>query len=264
MSAELLENREGAVVVLTLNRPAKRNALTLELVRGLRARIQAAVADESVGGIVLTGSPPAFCAGMDLNAVVAVNAGAEARVASDEPAEARGAIAIVSELTELYREIDTAPKPIVAAVNGAAVAGGAGLVTVCDIAVAGESALIGYPEIRRGVVAAVVMGYLVRSVGERRARCLLLTGDLISAQEAQKAGLVTACVADQDCVPEAIELARRLASYPPAAFAETKRLLAEVWQADPASAVEQARKLHARFSVDAGAAEAIERFLKKE
>jgi methylglutaconyl-CoA hydratase len=255
MPTELLEDLSGAVTVLTLNRPAKRNALTLDLIKGLRDRIQAALADETAGGIVLTGAPPAFCAGMDLNVVVA---DAESAAASNKSADV-----IVAELVDLYREIDTAPKPVVAAVNGAAVAGGAGLVTVCDIAVAAESAVIGYPEIKRGVVAAVVMPYLIGCVGPRRAKHLLLTGDLIPAQEALTAGLVTACVPDQECLPLAIEFAKRLATYPPAAYAETKKLLAEMRREDPVSAADKVRESHTRFSLDKGSVEAIQRFLMK-
>jgi methylglutaconyl-CoA hydratase len=115
----------------------------------------------------------------------------------------------------------------VAVVNGPAVAGGAGLVTVCDLAVAAPSARFGYPEVRRGLVAAMVLPHLLRHVGERAARHLLLTGELIDADTAVRVGLVNEVVPPERLLPRAEELARSLAEGGPEALAATKRLLAQ-------------------------------------
>ena len=143
-----------------------------------------------------------------------------------------------------------AEKPIVAAVNGAAVAGGAALVTACDLAVAAEPAEIGYPAVGRGMVAAVVMEFLRRRVGEQRTRYLLLTGGLLTARQACRIGLVGECVAAGDCLSRSLELARQCSSYPAGAYADTKELLARTRLADPVTGGPQARRIHTemRFS----------------
>src|SRR5206468_5956388 len=128
-------------------------------------------------------------------------------------------------LAKLFDLIYTLPKPTIAAVNGAAVAGGAGLVTVCDMAVAAAGAKFGYPEVRRGLVAAMVMPHLLRHVGERMARYLLLTGELIDAAEAQRGGLINEVVPGADLQARADGLARSLAEGGPEALARTKSFL---------------------------------------
>jgi methylglutaconyl-CoA hydratase len=128
-------------------------------------------------------------------------------------------------LARLYDLIYRLPKPTIAAVNGAAVAGGAGMVTVCDLAVAVPEAHFGYPEVRRGLVAAMVMPHLLRHVGERTARYLLLTGDLIDAEEACRAGLINAVVPASGLMEKALEWARPLAEGGPQALGRTKELL---------------------------------------
>jgi methylglutaconyl-CoA hydratase len=127
----------------------------------------------------------------------------------------------------LFELIYSLPKPTIAAVNGAAVAGGAGLVTVCDLALAAPEARLGYPEVRRGLVAAMVMPHLLRHVGERTARYLLLTGDLINAEEAARTGLVNAVVARPKLLEQAHQWARSLAEGGPNALTATKSLLRE-------------------------------------
>jgi methylglutaconyl-CoA hydratase len=128
-------------------------------------------------------------------------------------------------LATLFDLIYTLPKPTVAAVNGAAVAGGAGLVTVCDLAVASPEARFGYPEVRRGLVAAMVMPHLLRHVGERTARFLLLTGELIGADEAMRSGFINEVVPAERLLARAHELAASLAEGGPQALATTKGLL---------------------------------------
>ena len=177
------ESRPPAVL-LTLNRPDKRNALSRDLIAALTAAFERARDDASARCVLLTGAGPAFCAGMDLAELSATVDADRATIWND-----------AVNLARLFDLIYTLPKPTIAVVNGAAVAGGAGLVTVCDLAVAVPTAKFGYPEVRRGLVAAMVMPHLLRHVGERIARWLLLTGELIDAATALRVGLINEVVA---------------------------------------------------------------------
>src|SRR5438132_10817778 len=194
-------------VVITLNRPDRRNALSRGLIAALTDAFARAAADAAARNVILTGAGSVFCAGMDLAEL------AESLQQADEKADA--AQSAVWEdalrLANLYDRIYTLPKPTIAAVNGAAVAGGAGLVTVCDLALAAPEARFGYPEVRRGLVAAMVMPHLLRHVGERMARYLLLTGDLIDAAEACRTGLINAVVPAAELLDRAMTWARSLA-----------------------------------------------------
>jgi methylglutaconyl-CoA hydratase len=167
---------------------------------------------------VVTGAGAAFCSGMDLK---------EAAEIDSTPDGEHVIVAVLKEYADLVHRLHTLPKPTVAAVNGDALAGGAGLMAACDMAVVAETARIGYPEVRRGLVAAIVMHDLVRQVGDRRARQLLLTGDLISSELALDWGLVNAVAPADACLDEAIQLAQGLVECGPQAMATTKRLLDE-------------------------------------
>jgi methylglutaconyl-CoA hydratase len=211
----LYEVRERAAV-LTLNRPDRRNALSRALIDAIGAAFDRAANDDAARSVILTGAGTVFCAGMDLAELqesLAVDV-ANTPVWDD-----------ALRLTKVYERIYALPKPTVAAVNGAAVAGGAGLVSVCDLAVSVPEAKFGYPEVRRGLVAAIVMPHLMRHVGERMARYLLLTGDLISAEEAARAGFVNAVVPPAQLMGQATAWARSLAEGGPSALARTKELL---------------------------------------
>jgi methylglutaconyl-CoA hydratase len=216
MTEELIkyEPRSPAAII-TLNRPDKRNALSRALIQELKEAFGRAKDDAKVRCVILTGAGPAFCAGMDL---------AELAETLQQPAET----AIWDDarrLMGLYDLIYSLPKPTIAAVNGAAVAGGAGLVTVCDLAQAVPSAVFGYTEVRRGLVAAMVMPHLLRHVGERCARHLLLTGELIDAAEACRVGLINRVVPPEQLLDKAMEWARSVADGGPNALALTKSLL---------------------------------------
>jgi methylglutaconyl-CoA hydratase len=210
--------RRGPAVLLAIHRADRRNALSRPLVAELTDAVRSALADPAARCLLLTGDGPAFCAGMDL-------AELEETLAADVRPEVVWDDA--NRLAALYELIYTSPKPTVAVVNGPAVAGGAGLVTVCDLAVAAPSARFGYPEVRRGLVAAMVLPHLLRHVGERAARHLLLTGELIDADTAVRVGLVNEVVPPERLLPRAEELARSLAEGGPEALAATKRLLAQ-------------------------------------
>jgi methylglutaconyl-CoA hydratase len=200
--------------VITINRPDRRNALSRALVSALTAAFRSAADDPAVRCVVLTGTGSAFCAGMDLDELRATLGPDSDKVWTD-----------AAKLSELYEFIYTLPKPTIAAVNGAAVAGGAGLVSVCDLAVSVPDAKFGYPEVRRGLVAAMVMPHLLRHVGERTARWLLLTGELIDGLAALRLGLVNQITAAENLLGTAHAWARALAEGGPQALATTKELL---------------------------------------
>jgi methylglutaconyl-CoA hydratase len=234
----LYELRPPAAVI-TLNRPDRRNALSRGLIAALSDAFLRAADDTAARCVIVTGAGHAFCAGMDL---------AELAESLDQSASPASVWEDALKLATLYDFIYRLPKPTVAAVNGAAVAGGCGLVTVCDLAVASAEARFGYPEVRRGLVAAIVMPHLLRHVGERMARFLLLSGELIGADEAARSGLVNAVVPAEEVMGRATEWARALAEGGPEALAGTKNLLARFSQ--QAMSVEEASRASAapRFS----------------
>lgn len=226
MSNELVryEPRKPAVV-LTLNRPDRRNALSRELIAALTEAFGRARDDVTVRCVIVTGAGNAFCAGMDLAELQESLAAGSSPPPSKREEEKAGVWDDALRLAELYDLIYTLPKPTIAAVNGAAVAGGAGLVSACDLAVAVPEARFGYPEVRRGLVAAMVMPHLLRHVGERVARYLLLTGELIDADEAYQVGLINALSPTEQLLTRALAWAHALAEGGPNALSRTKELL---------------------------------------
>src|SRR5881398_2507993 len=200
MSDLVRYDHRGPAAVVTINRPDKRNALSRALIAALTDAFRRAADDPAARCVILTGNGPAFCAGMDLDELRGT-LGEQSMLVWDD----------ARKLSALYELIYTLPKPTVAAVNGAAVAGGAGLVTVCDLALAVPGAKFGYPEVRRGLVAAMVMPHLLRHVGERPARWLLLTGELISADEALRTGLVNAVSSPEQLIEQGQAWCRSLA-----------------------------------------------------
>jgi methylglutaconyl-CoA hydratase len=202
--------------ILTLNRPDRRNAISRALVAELTVAIRRAQHEPGARNVILTGAGSSFCAGMDL-----AELSESIQRATDTDTIWNDAL----NLATLYDLIYTSPKPTIAAVNGPAVAGGAGFVTVCDLALAAPDAKFGYPEVRRGLVAAMVMPHLLRHVGERMARYLLLTGELVDAVEAQRAGLINAVVPAAELLERALAWSRALAEGGPNALTRTKELL---------------------------------------
>jgi methylglutaconyl-CoA hydratase len=217
MSTQLLNRQDrGTVAVFTLNRPECRNALSRALLARLRDAIDEVGVDVGVRAIVLTGAGAAFCAGMDLKEAAEIDA---------KPESEHAIVAGLKEYADLLQCVHTLAKPTIAAVNGDALAGGAGLMAACDLAIAAETARIGYPEVRVGLVAAIVMHDLTRQIGDRRARQLLLTGELISSKQACDWGLVNAVTPAESCLDEAVRRAASLSECAPSALATTKRLL---------------------------------------
>jgi methylglutaconyl-CoA hydratase len=209
----LVTTRGGGVLTLTLNRPEKRNALSNALIEALHAALEGADLDPEVRVVLVAGAGKDFCAGADLEELLGSAA------ASSEANEAAAL-----RLGALFGRVRTLPKPVIAVVRGRALAGGAGLMTACDIVLAGESAQVGYPEVARGFVPAMVMTMLRRLVGEKTALDLVLTGRLLRAEEARSAGLVSRVVPDGALEREAGELARSLAAATASALALTKQL----------------------------------------
>jgi methylglutaconyl-CoA hydratase len=205
--------QQGPIAILTLNRPEVRNALSPALLQALEARLNALETDPNVRVIVLTGNG-IFSSGADLEHLRTL-------AATSSEANKADSNRLAGTLTRLY----TFPKPVIAAIEGAAIAGGAGLATACDLIVAGQSSRFGYTEVRLGFVAAIVSVFLLRCVGEKHARELLLTGRLVSAFEAHRIGLVNEMVPDGTSLTRALEIALEIAQNSSSALAASKEAL---------------------------------------
>ena len=252
MSTPLAVSRDGGVLTLTLNRPDKRNALSAALVEALHRALESAELDSDVRVVLVTGAGKDFCAGADLEELLA---------SADAPPDANEASAL--RLGSLFTRMRALPKPVVAIVRGRVLAGGAGLMTACDLVLASADAQVGYPEVLRGFVPAMVMTTLRRQVGEKPALDLVLTGRLVGAEEARRLGLISRVVSGDALDAEAGELARALAGAPPSAVALTKQLFHQL----DGQSVEQGIALAARVNALARQTpefrEAISRFLAR-
>jgi methylglutaconyl-CoA hydratase len=209
----LLYSESQNITTITLNRPDKRNAISYELIDDVTAALKQA-AQSDAKGVILTGAGSAFSAGMDLENLK----GLLGRTPEQNLEDSR-------TMAGLFRALYDFPKPTIAAVNGAAIAGGTGLATLCDFTLAVPEARFGYTEVRIGFVPGIVSSYLIANVGEKRARDLLLTGRLFSAEEAYRFGLVTEIVSPDQLMPRALQLAAQLMENSPASLETTKRLL---------------------------------------
>jgi enoyl-CoA hydratase len=208
----LLQTATPWGVRLTLNRPAKLNALSVELVRALSRAVEDAAADPRVRVLVIEGAGRAFSAGYDLTE--------EAEGGTPGPVEWRELLA--ADVAATLGILDC-PKPVIAQVHGYALAGGLELAMACDLIVAAEGTRLGEPEIRYGSApVALLMPYLI---GQKKTRELLLTGDLIDAAEAERIGLINRVVPVERLAAEVDALADRLARTPPEVMAPTKRML---------------------------------------
>jgi enoyl-CoA hydratase/carnithine racemase len=199
----LLTEDEDAIRILTLNRPEKRNALNMALSEALFEALRAAESTDAVRAIVLTGAGPAFCAGADLTEFADLT-GANASLI-----ERRAQLTV--RLHGIFSQLS---KPVVTAINGAAMGGGAGLALAGDLAVMSSAARLGYPEVKHGIVAAVVMANLVRNAGRKAAFELLATGEPLDAARALALGLVNRVVPAEKVMAEAMQFARAIATIP--------------------------------------------------
>jgi methylglutaconyl-CoA hydratase len=204
---------DGAVATITLNRPEKRNALSFELLDELMAALDE-VEQSSAQVLIVTGAGKAFCAGMDLEELKSLLGKSHDENVKDS-----------AHMARIFRRIYDFPKPTIAAVNGAAIAGGTGIATMCDFTVAVPEAKFGYTEVRIGFVAAIVSSILVWQVGHKIARDVLMTGRLFDAVEAYRFGLVNEVVAADQLMPRARQLASQLLENSPSSVRATKKLI---------------------------------------
>ena len=235
--ATVLVRDAGGVRTITLNRPERRNALTPEMQGELIAAFDDAAADDQVRVVVLAGAGEGFCAGLDL----AVLQGLADKGVEEHEVDAR-------RIARLFRTLYELPKPTIARVHGAAIAGGTGLATMCDFTLATPGAKFAYTEARIGFVPAVVSAFLVLQVGEKRARDLLLTARVFGAEEAKELGLVSEVVEEAELDGRVSDLAAMLMVNSPESLSATKRLLAAQNKAWLDEAMAEAMKANAASS----------------
>jgi methylglutaconyl-CoA hydratase len=252
MTDLLLRSLEDGVLTLTLNRPAKRNALSGELIEELHQSLERADLDADVRVVVLRGAGKDFCAGADLDELLA---SVDRTTAENESAALR--------LGTLFERLRRLPKPVVAVIQGRALAGGAGLASACDIAVAAAGAQLGYPEIQRGFAPAMVMALLRHMVGEKVALDLVLTGRLLSAAEAQLVGLVSRVVPDAELEREVAALATTLSRTSASALAFTKQLFYQLDGESLTDGIARGARVNAVARSTPDFRDAIARFLRK-
>lgn len=246
MSDEVIVERADGVLVITLNRPEVRNAINAATARAIAAAVDELDASQELSVAVLTGSGGMFCAGMDLKAFLA----------GEQPSVPGRGFAGLAE--------HPPAKPIIAAVEGAAVAGGFEIALACDLIVAAENARFGLPEVQRGLVAAGGgLLRLSRHVPYHLAVEWALTGNYLSAAEARDAGLVSRITAPGEALPQAVELARRIARNGPLAVAATKRVLAECGDWPSAEAFTRQREITDPVRESADAREGARAFVEK-
>ena len=232
----ILTEDRGAVRILTMNRPEKRNALNSALTRALLDGLRAADAADAVAVVVLTGAGQGFCAGADLSEF------------KDLTPDKQHLVEERAELTmQLHLAFSKMAKPVVTAINGAAMGGGAGLAIAGDLAVMAQGAKLGYPETRHGIVAAIVMANLVRQVGRKQAFELVSLGEPIDASQALALGMVNRVVPDEDLMSEALRLAEKLANVKPEALRATKQLFHEVADLPLEEALKRGRAANQRM-----------------
>lgn len=209
----VLTETNCGVKTITMNRPEKRNALCPLLIEELtRALHDAETCD--CGVVILTGAGPSFCAGLDMENLETLNASTPEENRRDS-----------ENMAHVLRTLYDFPKPIIAAVNGPAIAGGMALATIPDFTLASPEAKFGYTEVRVGFVPAIVASFLIRQVGELRTRELLLSGKILKAQEAMRLGLVTQIVEASDLMAAARALAQMLLQNSPQAMYAVKCLM---------------------------------------
>lgn len=243
---------QKGILRVTLNRPEKRNALSQQMIDELTAALTVAGEDARCGVVLLTGAGSAFCAGLDLEHLESME--------SRTPVEHR---ADSERIAKLFRALYDCPRPTIAAVNGAAIAGGCGIATLCDFTLAVPRAKFGYTEVRIGFIPAIVSRFLLAQVGEKQARDLLLTGRIFEAGEAKSMGLVNEVVEVEDLQPAAERLAMQLLENSPEALAATKRLLSGRARAVLDAEMEAAIQANADARLTGDFREGIRAFLEK-
>jgi methylglutaconyl-CoA hydratase len=251
MYSTLLLDISGKIAHITLNRPDKRNAISAQMIADLQSALDA-IEKSHARVVILTGAGKVFCAGMDLEMLSAI--------AKQSPAENQEDS---RRIAKMLRRIWSFPRPLIAAVNGAAYAGGCGIATLCDFTLAVPEAKFGYTEVKIGFLPAIVSVFLTRQIGEKRSRDLLLTGRIIDAAEAKEYGLVTEVVPAERLIDAAHELAETLISASPSSLARAKRLLVSAVANSVDADLERAILENARIRCTPDFQEGVASFLEK-
>ena len=242
---------DSGVATITLNRPDKRNAISFELIDDVLGALKEVETSDAIV-LIVTGAGKAFSSGMDLdNLKQLIGRSPEQNLKDSET------------MVRLFRSLYEFPKVTIAAVNGAAIAGGTGLALLCDFTLAVPEAKFGYTEVRIGFVPAIVSTFLLRQVGEKQARDLLLTGRIISAEEAARMGLVNEIVPPEKLMARARELAALLLENSPASLRATKKLLNDHAHAELDAQIEAAVRENAAVRMTADFREGVTSFLEK-
>jgi methylglutaconyl-CoA hydratase len=247
----ILVEESASIRRITLNRPERRNAMTPEMQTELTSALDEA-ASSGCRVLVLTGAGEAFCSGLDLSTLKAM----QDKNAADHRADAERIARLFISLYEL-------PVPTIAAVHGAAIAGGAGFAFLCDFTLATREAKFGFTEVRIGFVPALVSAFLALQIGDKRSRNLLLTGRLFDAEEAYRLGLVTEIVAPEELAPRVQALADVLIANSPESLKATKLLMVQQNRAWLDSAIAQALEANALARETADFREGVGAFLEK-
>ena len=242
---------EGQLATIRLARPEKRNAISTQMIEELLGALE-----ECERGparvVIVTGEGAAFCSGMDLDALKSIAGQSAEQNLEDSRRMAR-----------MFRRLWSFPKPLIAAVNGPAIAGGCGIATLCDFTLAVPEAKFGYTEVRIGFIPAIVSVFLIRQVGEKRARELLLTGRILDASEARGLGLVTQVVPEEGLMDAARMLAVSLVSNSPSSVLGTKRLMRRYAEAEVDRELEMAVEENAKVRATGDFREGVASFLEK-
>jgi methylglutaconyl-CoA hydratase len=242
---------DGGVATLTLNRPEKRNAISFDLIDDLLRALDEVSKSEAIV-LIVTGAGKAFCSGLDLDNLKALLGRSPAQNLKDS-----------QTMVQLFRSLYEFPKVTIAAVNGAAIAGGTGLALLCDFTLAVPDAKFGYTEVRIGFVPAIVSTFLLRQVGEKQARDLLLTGRIFGSDEGARMGLISEIVPAENLMARARELAALLMENSPASLRATKQLLTNHARAELDAQIESAVRENAAIRTTADFREGISSFLEK-
>ena len=247
----LLMEDTGHATKITLNRPDKRNALSAKMICELLTAFDE-IEKTRTRVVLVTGAGSAFCAGMDLEMLSAI----AQQTPQENQEDSR-------RMARLFRRIWSFPKPLIAAVNGHALAGGCGIATLCDFTLAVPEAKFGYTEVKIGFLPAIVSVFLTRQIGDKRARDLLLTGRLVEATEAKELGLVTEIVPADHLMARAEELSEQLIAASPNSLTRAKRLLTSAAAASVDADLERAVLENARIRCTPDFKEGVASFLEK-
>ncbi len=245
---------KNRIAYITLNRPEKRNALNGEVVTQLKAAFSRSVSDSDVKVVILQSEGDVFCAGADLAYLEQLQNNSFEENLADS-----------NHLKELFHQIYTLPKVVIAKIHGHAIAGGCGLATVCDFSISVPQAKFGYTEVRIGFVPALVKVFLLRKIGEGRAKELLLSGDLISSERAVDIGLINKVVSPDTLDDQADQFAKALVEKNSAqSMTLTKQMIGEVQNMTVRDGLNYAAEKNAEARATEDCQKGISAFLNKE